>query len=636
MQRSREAILKWRVPAGQVLLAILVLLALVWASEYEYLLFHTLVELFSIIVACAIFVIAWNSRRFWDNGYFLFLGIAYLFVGGIDLVHTLAYKGMPVFPGYRDDTNLPTQLWICARYLESISLVLAVVFLRRRLRAGWTMLGLTVVFAGAIAAVFSGAFPVCFLEGSGLTTFKIASEYAISATFAAAAVLLLWKRSQFDREVLALTVASIVVSIASELSFTRYAHAYGLANEIGHYFKLLSFYLIYRAVIQTGLTKPYRLLFRNLKRAEEALREANVGLERRVAERTAELSQAVDRLEVEVRERIAAEEDLQRERQTLFSVLQMLPGFVALQTRDGRYRFVNDRFLDLFGDPGGRRCHEVVRGRSQPCQPCPLQAVFEGEAPVEWDWTTPDESTFHIWGYPFTDPDGTKLALELGIDITARKRLEQEVLRVSELEQRRIGQDLHDSLGQMLSGVSCLSEVLHRRLAAKDLPEADSAAEIQSILAESVGLTRLLARGLDPVGLDPDSFMEALGELAVNLQGMFGVRLEFRCERPVLVADSMAARHLFRIAQEAASNGLRHGRAGTIIIELTESDGEIVLSILDDGIGLPDGLATGDGMGLRIMAHRADAIGAHLSIRRRAEGGTAVVCRVPKAAAKET
>ena len=112
---------------------ILILFGLYLSTFYNYLLFHTLAELFSIVVASGIFIVAWNSRRILDNNYLLFVGIAYLFIGGLDLVHTLAYKGMNIFQGY--GTNLPTQLWIAARYMESLSLLIAPVFLSRRLRA---------------------------------------------------------------------------------------------------------------------------------------------------------------------------------------------------------------------------------------------------------------------------------------------------------------------------------------------------------------------------------------------------------------------------------------------------------------------------------------------------------------------
>ncbi len=242
------------------------------ASLYNYLLFHSLAEIFSIVVACGIFMVAWNSRRFLMNNYLLFIGIAYLFVGGLDLIHTLAYKGMGVIHGY--ETNLPTQLWIAARYMESLSLFLAPFFFGRKLRFNLVLVGYaSATFLLSLSIFYWDIFPVCFIEGIGLTPFKKISEYVISLILLGSIVLLLRNRREFEREVLRWIVCSIIVSIASELAFTFYMDAYGFSNLIGHFFKILSFYFIYKAIIETGLTKPYDLLSRNLKRTEVLLRE---------------------------------------------------------------------------------------------------------------------------------------------------------------------------------------------------------------------------------------------------------------------------------------------------------------------------------------------------------------------------
>jgi hypothetical protein len=153
----------------------LILVGLYLSSLYSYLLFHSFAEIFSVIVAAAIFIIAWNSRRFLDNSYFLFLGVAFLFVGALDLVHTLAYKGMGIFPEY--GTNLATQLWIGARYLQSLALLIAPLLIGRRLRVNWLLAGYGLVTALLLVSIFYWQnFPVCFVEGVGLTTFKKVSE----------------------------------------------------------------------------------------------------------------------------------------------------------------------------------------------------------------------------------------------------------------------------------------------------------------------------------------------------------------------------------------------------------------------------------------------------------------------------
>ncbi len=250
------------------------------ASRHHYLLFHSIVEIASIVVAFGIFLIAWNTRRSLDNNYVLFIGIAYLFIAVIDLVHTLAYRGMGVFQGYT--SNLPTQLWIAARYLQGISFFIAPLFLGRKLRATPVLTIYSLITVILLLSIFYWKiFPDCYIEGVGLTLFKKISEYIISFILLASVYQLYRKRNEFDRGVFLLIAASIFVTIGSELAFTFYTDVYGIMNVIGHLLKIVAVYLIYRAIIVVGLVKPYDLLFRNLKQSEKALRESNIDLKGR-------------------------------------------------------------------------------------------------------------------------------------------------------------------------------------------------------------------------------------------------------------------------------------------------------------------------------------------------------------------
>jgi PAS domain S-box-containing protein len=255
-----------------ILLGAFVALGLYASSLYSYLLFHSLVELFSVLVAFVIFVLAWNTRRILDSHYLLFIGIASLCSGALDLVHALAYKGMGVFPGY--DANLATQLWIAFRAVFSVSLLLAPFFVSRKLHPEKTLAVSAAVTVFLLASIFLRWFPDCFVEGSGLTLFKIVSEYTICLIFLAALAALFIKRRAFDRAVLMLMALSILCSLISELSFTQYVSVYGAANLAGHFFELLSYIFIYRAIVVTGVVYPSNLLFRNLKQSEDALKES--------------------------------------------------------------------------------------------------------------------------------------------------------------------------------------------------------------------------------------------------------------------------------------------------------------------------------------------------------------------------
>ncbi len=251
---------------------ILILFGIYLTSFYNFLLFHSLAELFSIVIAFGIFIVAWHSRRLLDNNYLLFLGIAYIFVAIVDSIHTLAYKGMGVFIEY--DANLPTQLWIVARYIESLSLFMAPFFFKRRLNVNVVLVAYTIALSILLGMIFYWRiFPDCFIEGVGLTPFKKVSEYIISLILLGSMVLLIRKKTEFEKNVLIWLIWSIITTIISELAFTLYISVYGLSNLIGHLFKIISFYLIYKAIIETGLTKPYQLLWRSLKLSEERLKE---------------------------------------------------------------------------------------------------------------------------------------------------------------------------------------------------------------------------------------------------------------------------------------------------------------------------------------------------------------------------
>ena len=235
-----------------IFLWLLIFAGLYIISNYSYIFFHTLAETFSIAIAIGVFIIAWNSRKFFDNNYLLFIGIAYLFIAGIDLVHTLAYRGMNIFIGY-SSSALATQLWIAARYFQAISLLIAPVFINRKLNVKAIVVIYALITGGLLTTIFLGFFPITFIEGYGLTQFKIISEYIISVILIGS-IFFLWKyKNKFNKSTFYLIIASIILTIFSELAFTFYISVYGLSNVFGHFFKIIAFYLIYKAFIQANL-----------------------------------------------------------------------------------------------------------------------------------------------------------------------------------------------------------------------------------------------------------------------------------------------------------------------------------------------------------------------------------------------
>ncbi|MHB1082915.1 MAG: sensor histidine kinase [Prosthecobacter sp.] len=210
-----------------------------------------------------------------------------------------------------------------------------------------------------------------------------------------------------------------------------------------------------------------------------------------------------------------------------------------------------------------------------------------------------------------------------------RQRLEQEILQISELEQQRIGRDLHDDLGQQLAGLSIMATMLSRSLASRAAPEVPEAAKITELLKKTVAMTRSLARGLHPVASEPDGLMSALHDLAARMTSLFQIDCQFECTRAVQMNDNTAATHLYRIAQESVSNGVKHGQAKHVRIGLTSDLETLTLTIKDDGIGIGTPDPHRQGMGLRIMHYRAGMIGASIAIEKQRSGGTRVTCSLP-------
>jgi PAS domain S-box-containing protein len=228
------------------------------------------------------------------------------------------------------------------------------------------------------------------------------------------------------------------------------------------------------------------------------------------------------------------------------------------------------------------------------------------------------------------DSDGMpNYIIATGIDITEREQLERALLDISAREQRRIGQDLHDGLGQHLTGIAFMAKVHESRLAEKQLTEASDAAKIVRLVNEAIHKTRELARGLLPVVSDAQGLMSALQLWAGEVEDLFGVSCKFQCETAVLIHDDAMATHLYHIAQEAVNNAIKHGNARSILIRLASENGCGTLLISDDGSGIPEVRGNAQGMGLHIMSYRAGMIGGRLDVGPHPVRGTCVNCTFP-------
>ena len=219
---------------------------------------------------------------------------------------------------------------------------------------------------------------------------------------------------------------------------------------------------------------------------------------------------------------------------------------------------------------------------------------------------------------------------QLATAIAERNELEKMLLEVTEREHTRIGQDLHDGLGQHLAGIELMSQVLEQNLGAKKLKaEATRAGDIARHVREAISQTRLLARGLSPFVLESEGLVSGLKELANRTETLFGITCDLQAEPPLQMPDPGVANHLYRIAQEAISNAIRHGKAKHVQVKLEASANQLVLTIQDDGTGIPDILPAERGIGLRIMRYRAAMSRGSLTVNRNSSGGTTVLCSLP-------
>jgi two-component system CheB/CheR fusion protein len=239
---------------------------------------------------------------------------------------------------------------------------------------------------------------------------------------------------------------------------------------------------------------------------------------------------------------------------------------------------------------------------------------------------------FDCWYSPTRDKDGN-LAGYIGVatDITEHHRLERQILEISDREQARIGQDIHDGLCQQLVSLAFDANALQRELTAENRPEAKTALRIAEFLDQAITESRQLSRGLFPVRLGKVGLSPALQELASTISARFQIQCRFNSKGPVAVKNAAIATHLYRIAQEAVANAVKHSRARTVCIRLRARTGQIELRVEDDGAGLsPAKRKKATGLGLHIMDYRARAVGGTLHVGPGRRGGTIVSCCVPR------
>ena len=371
------------------------------------------------------------------------------------------------------------------------------------------------------------------------------------------------------------------------------------------------------------------------------------------------------------------EDELKRERAFLREVIDATPSMIFVKDTNGRFLLGNAALAHSCGttveklvgrtDADFHRTHDQIAHFQQiDCEVMasgrarriPEEAITQADGQVRW-FSTGKVPLFNEAGVcdkvlgvatDITEQRQTQKELEqrvaertaelvaanekLTAQMDERNRLENALLDISEQEQRRLGQDLHDGLCQSLSGLAFMARSLTKTLEAQELAgPAAEAARLADLIHQSVEESRNIAKGLHPVVMDAEGLVSALHELASRSSGSIACRL--RCEQMVPIADIGVALHLYRIAQEAVTNAIKHSGARSITLSLRRRQNLLSLSVADDGCGMPEVIHAGDGMGVRMMKYRADVIGADFSIGRRKNHGTRISCVLQMAAVEQ-
>jgi signal transduction histidine kinase len=346
---------------------------------------------------------------------------------------------------------------------------------------------------------------------------------------------------------------------------------------------------------------------------------------------------------IEGTERKRAEEAVATERKRFYDILEGLPCIVVLMRPDHHVVFANRFRRESFGEPHGRRCYELAVGGTEPCKNCKSYTVLKTKAPIRWEWTGPDGRILDVSAFPFADPDGSPLVLEMSIDITARKRAEEGLQRsfyqlraltarlqsIREEERKRVARDIHDQLGQALTALRINLSALIR-----DLPKdkKQGSESVMNLIDQTIQSVRRISTELRPGVLDDLGLVAAIEWAGEEFEARTKTKCRLDLPQEDVSIDQEHATALFRILQETLTNVVRHASASQVNVRLTQEDGRLILEIRDNGKGVSEEqLSAAGALGILGMRERALLLGGELIISGAPGQGTVVRVEIPEA-----
>ncbi|MDY6970073.1 MAG: PAS domain-containing protein, partial [Spirochaetota bacterium] len=375
------------------------------------------------------------------------------------------------------------------------------------------------------------------------------------------------------------------------------------------------------------------------RRMENELTQYREQLEDMVKERTIELKNTNEKLQKEMAERINSEKDKIKAYKELDQIFRTISIGISYIDREFNFVRVNNRFLQIFAlkksEVIGEKCFNKLNHSRCSTRNCSLELILSGEKDLEYEVSRiradGSEVKCLINSVPNISKDGEIIGIiQYYIDVTEKREIQKEILHITEKERQRIGNDLHDIIGQDLTAIAFLVEALNQKMTDKEYSDAlANIDQIGTIIGNAITQTRKLTRMLRPIEMDKGSFRSALFAMAESIEEIYKVSCKIVENGSFVLRDIQDVTHLFYIAREAVNNAVKHGNPNNVYIYLNSEESSLSMIIRDDGYGIIDPKED-TGMGLRIMQYRSNMIGAEFYANNHQDGGFQVEVRLGK------